>query len=151
MKVFSSQVGVKEQGGSNRGPKVKVYLASSGNHEGQPWCAAFVNWCFRQVGLHGPAGAGAARNWFPAARVIYRRGAAAKKKPQPGDCAGFYYAHLGRIGHIGFIERWEENFAITVEGNTGGGSGINRNGDGVYRMRRLRSQISIVSTWIPKS
>jgi hypothetical protein len=147
--VYTSQVGTLEKGCGNCGPEVERYLASSGNRKGEPWCAAFVNWCFRQVGLKGPAGPGAARNWFPPARVIYRRGAPQLRTPQQGDCAGYYYANLGRIGHIGFIDQWGADFVVTVEGNTGGGSGVNREGDGVRKMRRLRSQISIVSTWIP--
>ncbi len=147
MVVYTSQVGVHETG-FNRGPKIKQYLASSGNVEGQPWCGAFVCWCFRQLGLKCPAGAGAARNWFPASKVIYRRGQAVYKKPKPGDCVGFIYG--SRIGHVGFVDLWTDSWVITVEGNTGGGSGVNREGDGVRKMRRLRSQISLVSTWIPK-
>ncbi|GAA4354134.1 hypothetical protein GCM10023185_15500 [Hymenobacter saemangeumensis] len=128
---------------------METYLKSSGNQRGQPWCGAFVTWCLKQVGLAVPPGSGAARNWFPAAKVIYSRGMALRGPPKQGDCVGFYYANLGRIGHVGFVDRWGEDFVITVEGNTGSG-GINRNGDGVYRMRRLRSQITIVSSWIPE-
>jgi len=103
----------------------------------------------KEVGLRGPPGAGAARNWFPPAKVVWRRGANNARTPKQGDCVGFYYANLGRIGHVGFVDKWGSDFVITVEGNTGG-SGIERNGDGVYRMRRLKSQISIVSNWIPE-
>ncbi|MBD2769708.1 CHAP domain-containing protein [Hymenobacter sp. BT664] len=134
--------------GFNRGPKIKVYLASSGNVEGQPWCGAFVCWCLKVLGLKVPAGAGAAANWFPPERVIYRRGGAMKRKPKTGDCVGFIYG--SRIGHVGFVDRWTDDFAITVEGNTGSGHGITREGDGVHKMRRLASQISLVSCWIPR-
>ena len=126
-----------------------MYLKSSGNRRGEPWCGAFVTWCLKQIGLKVPAGSGAARNWFPATKVIYSRGIT-KRLPRKGDCVGYYYANLGRIGHVGFVESWGSSFVITVEGNTGGGNGVNRNGDGVHRMRRLKSQISIVSDWIPE-
>jgi CHAP domain len=150
-KVYTSQVGVTEKGCDNCGPEVKRYLASSGNRQGEPWCGAFVCWVFKQLGLKVPAGAGAARNWFPTSKVIYSRGKPAKQRPKRGDCAGFYYAHLGRIGHVGFIDQWGDDYVVTVEGNTGGGVGVNRNGGGVHKMRRLRSQISVVSSWVPKS
>jgi hypothetical protein len=139
-----------EKGCANCGPRVETYLKSSGNRRGEPWCGAFVTWCLKQVGLKVPAGAGAARNWFPTAKVIYTRGRSLRAPPRQGDCVGYYYANLGRIGHVGFVDRWGDDFVVTVEGNTGGGNGVNRNGDGVHRMRRLRSQISIVSCWIPE-
>jgi hypothetical protein len=138
-----------ESGCSNCGPRVEAYQAASGNRRGEKWCGSFVCWCLKKVGIKCPAGAGRAANFFPASKVIYSRGFT-KQKPQKGDCAGFYYSNLGRIGHVGFVEKWGDDYVVTVEGNTGGGSGVNRNGDGVHRMRRLRSQISIVSCWIPE-
>jgi hypothetical protein len=146
MALATSQVGVSETG-FNRGPMVNKYLASSGNSPGQPWCGAFVCWVYKTLGLKVPAGAGGARNWFPPARVIWKRGQLVKIKPRAGDCVGYIYG--SRIGHVGLVLTWSDDYAITVEGNTGSGHGVTREGDGVHKMRRLRSQISLVSKWIP--
>jgi hypothetical protein len=149
VEVATSQVGVREQG-YNNGPEVRAYLASCGLKPPQFWCAAFIRWCYRQLGLPGPADAGAARNWFPPAKVIYRRGSRPRHPPRPGDLAGYYYRNLGRIGHIGMITRWDEaaGVALTIEGNYGGGS--ERNGDGVHRVRRLLGQVYVVSDWVSR-
>ncbi len=146
--LAESQVGVREVG-FNAGPEVSMYQRSSGNHRGEPWCASFVTWCFKKLGLRVPENSGAAANWFPRSKVIYRRGVANLVKPKPGDCAGYTYG--SGIHHIGFIQSWNDDFVITVEGNTGGGRGVEREGDGVHRMRRLRGQIALVSSWIPKT
>ena len=39
------EVGVREVGGDNRGPRVKQYQDATGNGPGDPWCASFVVWC----------------------------------------------------------------------------------------------------------
>ena len=45
-----SQLGVMEHPrGSNDGPEVRTYLGATGLGSGNPWCAAFVSWCFGQV------------------------------------------------------------------------------------------------------
>lgn len=49
-----TQLGVRESGGENCGPMVKVYLASVGLPEGHRWCVAFAHWCHQDTGV-----------WFP--------------------------------------------------------------------------------------
>ncbi|MDJ0363576.1 CHAP domain-containing protein [Hymenobacter sp. H14-R3] len=147
MKAGESQVGVMEVG-FNAGPQVERYQRSSGNRRGQPWCASFVTWCYKLVGLQVPRGSGLAASWFPAPKIIYRRGGIIRQPIKKGDTAG--YAYGNGIHHIGLIQSWNDDFVITVEGNTGGGNGVQREGDGVHRMRRLRTQIALVSSWIPK-
>jgi peptidoglycan hydrolase-like protein with peptidoglycan-binding domain len=50
LKVAVSQVGVMEvPPGSNKGPEVNAYLASTGLDPGYFWCAAFVYWCFNEA------------------------------------------------------------------------------------------------------
>jgi hypothetical protein len=148
MAQAGSQVGVMEVG-FNAGPQVERYQRSSGNHRGEPWCASFVTWCFKMLGLRVPPGSGSAASWFPASKVIYQRGGNPRQTIKKGDCAGYRYGN--GIHHIGLIQSWSDDFVITVEGNTGGGNGVQREGDGVHRMRRLKTQIALVSDWIPKS
>ena len=147
--LFEAKVGVMEKG-YNAGPEVEAFQRSSGNHRGEAWCASFVTWCFKMVGLPVPRNSGAAAAWFPRTKVIYRSGESLLgRNPKKADLAGFSYGN--GIHHIGFIQVWSDDFVITVEGNTGGGHRVNREGDGVHRMRRLKSQITLVSCWIPES
>ncbi|MES2386474.1 MAG: CHAP domain-containing protein [Bacteroidota bacterium] len=113
---------------------------------GYAWCAAFCHWSFSAC--HAPRMRSAwAPAWFPDDKVIYRRGSKVNGVPLPGDLAGFAW-NGGRIAHIGIIEQWSESSAaiITIEGNTNNAG--SREGDGVYRKRRPKSQVSLVADWI---
>ena len=47
--IAREQLGIMEvPPGSNRGPTVSAYLRSVGLPPSNPWCAAFVYWCFEQ-------------------------------------------------------------------------------------------------------
>lgn len=124
-----------------------MYLASVNLPKGYAWCGAFVNWVYRQHNIARPKGGAMAMAWFPKAKVIWRQGDKGVS-PQRADLFALYYTHLGRIGHVGFVDQWDygSGVAITVEGNTN--SGGSREGDGVYRKRRLIRQIYAVSSWI---
>ena len=143
--VYNSQVGIVEQGGANRGKEVARYLASTGLGPGYPWCAAFVSWCYQQARIDAPRSA-----WVPAffakGKMIYLRSKFQSKTPETGDVFSIWYAHLGRPAHIGFVDRWGENWIITVEGNTNEGG--SREGIGVFKKRRLRRQVYAVSDFI---
>lgn len=66
--------------------------------------------------------------------------------PGTGDVFGLYFPEKGRIAHVGFIDSRDEPWLITVEGNTNP-SGA-REGDGVYRKRRLIRSIDRVARYI---
>jgi hypothetical protein len=142
-------VGVKEATGKNDGVEVGKYLATVGLGQGYHWCAAFVKWTFAQRRVATTGTNGRADTWFPVARRIYQRPSGYVAVPQQADLFGLYYANLGRIAHVGFIDHWDQarGQAATVEGNTNDGG--SRNGDGVYRKRRLIRQIYAVSKWVP--
>ena len=55
--------------------------------------------------------------------------------PQPADIFALWFPEKNRIAHTGFIDQWGDTWLITVEGNTNTNGG--REGDGVYRKRRL--------------
>ncbi len=139
-------VGTHEIGDSNAGPEVDEYLKSVGLPPGNPWCAAFV--VFRltkaahELGLtirsdfprtgYTPTLAGFFKNnnlWTPASArnplMIAR-----------GDLCFFYFAAEGRIGHVGMVTGIDGDGIHTIEGNTSGGSGVDRNGGGVYQKVR---------------
>jgi hypothetical protein len=72
----------------------------------------------------------------------------ATRNPQPltGDVFGLYFPEKKRIAHVGFIDKWDGNWLVSVEGNTNvSGS---REGDGVYRKRRLTRSIYKVARYV---
>jgi hypothetical protein len=143
--VYLSQVGVREITGTNDGKEVEKYLRFSGLGKGNPWCAAFVGWCFHTAGVKAITSAWSPA-WFPAEKIVYTRGLKTSYQPQSGDVFGIWFKRLGRIAHVGFVDSWQGDVVMTVEGNTN--SEGSRDGDGVYKKRRLKSQIYQVSRWI---
>ncbi len=143
--MYDSQIGVREVGGSNRGVSVELYLQSVGLEPSLPWCAAFVSWCYQNTEIDAPQS-----GWVPSyalkSKRIYHRGKFEKKTPQKGDVFMIWYRSLNRPAHIGFIDQWEKRWVITVEGNTNDTGA--REGDGVYRKRRLKKQLWAVSDFI---
>lgn len=145
--VYQSQIGVKEQGGANRGEQVEQYLAAVDFAPGHAWCAAFVSWCYQHVDIDHPKSA-----WVPSyavkQKLIYQRGQFVQQIPQSGDVFLIWYEQLNRPAHIGFVEQWKGHWVITVEGNTNDDG--SREGDGVYRKRRLQRQVWAVANFIER-
>lgn len=125
-----------------------MYLQHVHLKKGNAWCAAFVSWNLSQSGIANPR-SGWAPAYFPANRVIWSNSRHADKlaiaEPRSGDVFGIYFANKGRIAHVGFIDAAEGSRFITVEGNTNEAG--SRDGDGVYRKRRLKSQIFKIARW----
>lgn len=164
--IYDSQIGIKESG-QNSGPQVEQYLSYVNLPKGNPWCAAFVCWVYGQAGVANPR-TGWSPALFPASKLIWsrkskplsgtalpyppqlttdnRQPATVNSQPATGDVFGIYFPEKGRIAHVGFIDTREESWLITVEGNTNP-SGA-REGDGVYRKRRLIRSIDRVARYI---
>ena len=142
--TFTSQLGVREHSGANAGFSVEKYLNSTNLGKGYAWCAAFVNWTYEHCGVETKHSAWSP-SWFDSMHVVYQNGIG---NPRPGDVFGLYFKSKKRIAHVGFIYKWDTGtkYCITVEGNTN--SAGSREGDGVYKKRRLKSQISKVANWI---
>jgi len=136
VKIAQNEVGVREASGRNDGLKVEAYLASVGLHRGDPWCAAWVSWVFKQAGYPSPR-TGWSPDLFPSKRLV--------KVPEPGDVFGIYFSDLGRIAHCGLVEKFHHDLVYSLEGNTNNSSG--REGDGVYRRVRHKRTICKFSNW----
>ncbi len=136
-KVYTSQIGVKELTGNNDGAQIKAYLKVTGLPEGYPWCAAFCAWCFKTVGVTASASA-YSPNWFPQKRLT--------NTPHQGDVLGIYFKTLRRIAHVGFFDKSDGAFIISVEGNTNDAG--SREGNRVAKKRRLKRQITCYADWI---
>ena len=143
LRIAQKEIGVKEGWDSKNGwnnrvkyndwyathPKIKneAFRATA-------WCAVFVSWVANQAGVLGtlipmhawtPSGLA----WFQS-RNLVTKGYGAK----PGDIVYFYYASMGRVAHVGVVERIEGNYIYTIEGNTNTTGA--RQGNGVYRLKR---------------
>lgn len=149
----AAEVGVRESpAGSNRGPRVDEYQRADWlKGEGYAWCAAFVCWCVARAAGEKPsftlpltAGAWDFEQWargkygpVPGWRII------GDQEPiRTGDIVIFTFSH------IGIAETDEISGTIeTIEGNTN--SAGSREGDGVYRKTRRRSQIRSALRYAP--
>lgn len=143
MKICHSQIGVREKY-LNAGPEVEKYLRYVNLPKGNPWCAAFVCWVYGQVNVPNPR-TGWSPDLFPASRIVWQR-TGKSPSPKPADVFGIYFPEKGRIAHVGFVDEWKEPWLITVEGNTN--LADSREGDGVYRRRRLTRSVYQVARYI---
>ncbi|TCD03965.1 peptidoglycan-binding protein [Pedobacter psychroterrae] len=137
--LAQGELWVREKTGNNDGERVEGYLASVGLEKGQPWCAAFVSFIFKQAGYSAPR-TGWSPSLFPLQRLV--------KAAAPGNVFGIYFPALKRISHCGFVERKDGDWITSIEGNTGIGGG--RDGDGVYRRKRHKRTIYKYADWEKK-
>lgn len=142
--TYTSKIGVRELTGNNDGVEVQKYLAYVWLKKGNPWCAAFVSWTFGQNGIT-KARSGGCVDLMDHGRTIYIKNKVIQA-PQKGDVFFIYFPAKGRVAHTGFIDSWGSTTVLTVEGNTNEAG--SREGDGVYRKRRLKRQVYAASTFI---
>jgi hypothetical protein len=135
--IARSQIGIRETTGNNDGREVEAYLKVTKLPKGNPYCAAFVSWVFREAGFAAPRTA-----WSPALFPTAR----STLHPKPADVLGIYSSKLKRIAHAGLLERRQNNWIISIEGNTNADGG--REGDGVYRKWRHVSTIAKFADWV---
>jgi len=124
-----AEVGVREVGGNNHGPRVEDYLRAVGLGAGNPWCAAFVAFVLRQAAVKGWPMTGdtwALEDWARANGCLH-------EDPQAGDVF-LLLGSDGRPIHTGFVTSVDGRWVWTIEGNTGGPS--DTDGDGVFNKRR---------------
>lgn len=143
-KYYHTKIGVRELTGKNDGIQVEQYLKYVWLKKGQPWCAAFVSWCFGYNGVK-KARSGGCVKLMEQGKVIYINGKA-KQKPRPADVFFIWFSNLKRVAHTGFVDDWGETWVTTVEGNTNDAG--SREGDGVYKKKRLKRQIYAVCNYI---
>ena len=108
------------------------------SYQGQPWCAAFVSWCFMKAfGLD--KAKKLLKHWpyvyCPTMSELFTL----NSYPKIGDIVIFY--HNGTFTHTGLVTAVIGDKFYTIEGNTSGASGIIANGGGVCAKSYLNSQM----------
>lgn len=139
-------VGVKEVGGDNKGPQVEEFQkAVDGKAVGEPWCMAFVQFCVKRVddfvtGLGSASDRSPLRQTEHCLTLWHSTPEVFRCHPEMGAIIIWRQIKDGvrtANGHAGIITEVMPNRVVrTVEGNTGDGLGIIRNGDGVYERTR---------------
>ena len=146
----TSTLGWKEKG-QNSGPEIERILDSVGlKGTRSPYCAAWIYWVGKNaLGAQNPYPRSA---WSPdmVRKATWVKGKG--REPQPGDVGGLFFPSKGRIAHVFLIEKNLPNLFVSQEANTSPdaapGSAADRDGGGVYRKRRLKSQVHSVRNWI---
>lgn len=126
VKIALAELGVKEEGKANWGPKVKEYLAAADVTVPAAWCAGYVNWVFEKAaevtGTTSPlekvplqayvqsyVNHGKANGWV-----------VKDTEARAGDLICVWSSSLQRYAHIGIVTGWsvDGRRIATVEGNT---------------------------------
>ena len=108
------------------------------SYQGQPWCAAFISWCFMKAfGLDNAKKL--LKHWpyvyCPTLGALFVKNA----NPKVGDVVIF--KHGDTFTHTGFVTKVAGDRFWTIEGNTSGASGIVANGGGVCQKSYYNSNL----------
>lgn len=135
--IAKKYIGVRERGGENRGSEVEMFQkAVDGKAHGEAWCMSFVQYCVKTTEKE----TGSKSKIFRSEGVLATWNNSPKElrldKPEPGSIVIWRHGTSSQ-GHTGIVEKVNRDGSfVTIEGNTGDGQGIVREGDGVYRRTR---------------
>jgi len=149
----SKYIGVTEEGGDNRGRQVEMFQASvDGEASRESWCMGFVQFCLKETLKKceaDPELKGKAKiTLIPAEHVLKVWNETDKKhrrsKPEIGAMVVWNFYKNGKqttSGHCGIVVgiTADGKSMSTIEGNTGPGGDVVREGDGTYK--KVRSVI----------
>lgn len=143
---------VREEGGENRGPRVRQYLANCDPpiNVAAPWCAAFTQYCSdaaaKLLAVPNPLDAVVLEAYVESYREFAEQNGLFVADPLPGDLVIFSFGRK-RCDHIGIVlgEKSAAGWFRTIEGNTSPGVGATsaekeREGDGVFQKLRDASK-----------
>ena len=108
------------------------------DYQGQPWCAAFVSWCFMKAfGLENAKKL--LKHWpyvyCPTLGKLFTKNV----DPKVGDIVIFQNGNT--FTHTGLVTKVSGDRFWTIEGNTSGASGIIANGGGVCQKSYYNSKL----------
>ncbi len=139
----------------NAGDKnyTKYWRDLNDNMQGEPWCQAFVNWCFMKA--YGKAVALRLLNmsvwsyYTPTAAGYFKnKNQWHTSAPKAGDI--IFFKNSTRIHHVGIIKAVKGTTITTIEGNTSSSAGVVANGGGVFEKTYQISDVRIAGFGRPK-
>lgn len=134
--IATRQIGYKESPPGSNHSKFGVWYGC----DRQPWCAAFVSYCFYLAGLPLPATTAKGFAYCPYGVQWFRHQGRFDKHPRPGDVVFFDWGKDGIADHVGIVEAVNGDGSVTtIEGNTSAGN--NSNGGEVQRRVRWLGSI----------
>ena len=148
LEIAHAQVGTKEMPPNSNNVKYNTWIygepVMDTKQRQYPWCAAFVSWCFDQVGLNlgridvikGFVGCNFAVNnvakWGKIVTV-----------PQAGDVSFYDWQGDGRFDHTGIFEKdLGLGYFQAIEGNTGA-TNFSNGGEVMICKRKYKNAIFI--------
>lgn len=115
--VAGSQIGQTEKPlGSNWGTPVKDYLSSVGINFPASWCMAFMFWCFKEASRKLNSANSAIKTGGVLAAWNKAQTNIKSSKPSIGSVFIMDFGH--GLGHTGIVEKFDEKYIYTIEGNT---------------------------------
>lgn len=145
--------GTTEVGGDNRGLQIEAFQkAVDRTASGEPWCMAFLQYCLKASGGSDLFQSEHCLTVWQKSPIQLRR-----VKPTQG-CIVIWRLSGTSSGHAGIVVLASSEIIVTIEGNTGPGPGIVRDGDGVYmKVRPLSKNVGLMEhvgylyPWLPAS
>lgn len=149
LEIAREQVGLRESGGPNRGPRIEEMQRSVGAKPGDPWCVAGVYWCYQKAaadlnarsnGVHFvvplPRTAGVLKLWnlAPNHFKLPAWTSGGQRPPQPGTLGLHRSKSKPGRGHLIVVVDTYGAEIHTCEFNTNPAG--SRDGDGVYERER---------------
>ncbi len=148
LEIARKEVGVKEiPVGSNRGARVEEYLRSVSLPGGNPWCAAFVFWCFEQASKQANCDnpliktGSCVQHWTRTRgiRITLQQAILNPLLITPGTI--FIIGRKGGKGHTGIVTGSGNGLIQTIEGNSN--AFHSAEGDGVNALERKIKDITL--------
>ncbi len=118
------------------------YYGGKVNNPKLHWCAVFIWWLFRELGISELYYGGGKTAYVPTLLGWARQEGLVVDEPRPGDLVCFDFRGNGKAGHIGLCEHYDGQYVTTIDGNTGVGN--EANGGTVMERRRHRKYIVAV-------
>lgn len=149
--IAKAEVGVKEEGGNNQGPKIREYQKATWlTPAAWPWCAAFMAWVLMKWTIaheteleqlyktepisHWRCRDASAFGWIKWAEKNKLYVTDEKEPAKAGDIVVFDFSHIGMVVEDQLPGK---DYIVTVEGNTNGkGERDSVSGDGVWQKTR---------------
>lgn len=137
-------VGTKEEG-NNAGQIVTMFQNWDGSPDHVSYCMAFVQFCLKNVDAQYSAVLGECtkdRHLLERSEhclTVWNKSPLACRSDKPVEGSVVVWQHgTSASGHTGIVTglKMDSEFFTTIEANTSGGPGVERNGDGVYSRTR---------------